>query len=194
MATKTPLTPEFDREKSPVKLSVYDEQTLGKLLGLQPRDRFPTLGQLSENLSENQVLLRTGSKLPTRASHIRAFELVQKDAERLYRTITELPEHHRTVLPDAAVFLGQLAEFHDQVQIGLIQMRGRKSARGGAKKQQIAWARKVVEHSIGIFFDLNARGPNGKLRSEGLKAPVFVQERLRFIEYCMDLISSPPDD
>lgn len=194
MATKTPLTPEFDREKSPVDLSGSDQAALRMYLGIAPRDLGTTLDRLREQLSENQACLKEAEKLPTRASHIRAFKDVQEVAAKLYQTINTLPDHHRKMLPDVTLFVDQLAKFHNDVKIGLIQMRGRGSARGGGRLQAIARARQTAEHSIGFFFDMNARGPDGKLRSEGLTAPVFVQERKLFIEYCMDLIGPPPDD
>lgn len=138
-----------------------------------------------------QASLRGAPVAPQRAHHIDAFKLVRKDAERLYRTIEGLPEHHRSLLPDAAAFMDQLATFHDNVQIGLRQMKARKSPRGGGKRQLIANTRKVAEHSFGVFFDLNALGENGELLSHGLKEPRYVPERQRFVEYCMALIEPP---
>lgn len=189
MVTKTQPKRQVAVRTSEVTLSSHDQATLGQLLGAGPRDRASLLDRLREQLSEHQACLRGAPLMPTRANHIAAFSEVQKDAARLYQTITQLPEHHRKVLPEVSTFVDQLAKFHDDVQIGLIQMRGRGTGRGGAKKQAIAGARKTVEHGLGVFFDLNARAPDGNLRTEGLTAPTFSQERLHFIEYCMDLIA-----
>lgn len=188
MVTKTEPKRRAIVVKQPVELSPHEKATLGQLLGMGPRDRGATLELLQELLAENQTCLRGAPLMPTRANHVAAFAMVQKDAERLYRTITDLAEHHRSMLPDASTFVDQLAKFHDDVQIGLIQMRGRGSARGGGKRQGVAAARQMVEHSLGMFFDLNALAPNGTLRSERLSRSVFVQERQHFIEYCMGLI------
>lgn len=189
MVTKTQPKRQVVVRTSEVTLSSHDQATLGQLLGVGSRDRAALLDRLREQLAEHQASLRGAPLMPTRANHIAAFSEVQKDAARLYQTITKLPEHHRTVLPGVSTFVDQLAKFHDDVQIGLIQMRGRGTGRGGAKKQAIAGARKTVEHALGVFFDLNARSPDGTLRTEGLTAPTFSQERLHFIEYCMDLIA-----
>lgn len=191
MPTITPPKKQRVVTRREFTLSEYQRRELAKLLGIKPRDRQEIFALLLSHFSDQDAALRGAPLAPTRAHHIGAFVKVQKDAERLYRTITELPDHHRALLPDVGTFVDQLAKFHDGIQTGLYQMRGRGSARGGAKKQVVAGARKTVEHSLGIFFDLNARAPNGKLRSEGLTAPVFVQERLLFIEFCMDLLNSP---
>ena len=191
MVTKTEPKRRAIVVKLPVEFSTHDKATLGRLLGMGPRERGPTLKRLQEQLAENQACLRGAPLMPTRAHHVEAFNRVQKDAEKLYRTITDLAEHHRSMLPDASTFVDQLVKFHDDVQMGLIQMRGRKSARGGGKQQVVAGARQIVEHSLGMFFDLNALAPDGKLRSDGLARPVFVQERKDFREHCVDLISPP---
>jgi ABC-type Na+ transport system ATPase subunit NatA len=189
MPTITPPKRQVTVTKSDITLTRSNQDEIGRLLGLDRAGRATTLNALQGLLSENQALLRGAPLAPQRAHQVSAHTLVQKDAARLYKTITSLPDHHRQNLPDVEKFVSQLAEFHDQVQIGLIQMKGRGSQRGGGKKRGVAMARKVAEHSIGVFFDLNALGTDGKLRTDGLTVPAYAIERKHFVEYCMDLIS-----
>jgi hypothetical protein len=189
MPTKTPLKRQATVTRGEIALTRYNQDEIGKLLGLKRSNRAATLDALQVILSENQVLLRGAPLAPQRAHQISAHTLVQKDAARLYQTITSLPDHHRQNLPDVDKFVSQLTEFHDQVQIGLIQMRGRGSQRGGGKKRGIAMARQVAERSIGVFFDLNALDADGQPRTAGLTIPTFASERQHFVEYCMDLIA-----
>lgn len=190
MPTITPLKRQATVTQSDIKLTRSNQDEIGRLLGLNRSSRKEVLEDLCRVLSANQALLRGAPLAPQRAHQIRAHSLVQKDAARLYKTIAKLPGHHLQNLPDVEKFVSQLAEFHDQVQIGLIQMRSRKSQRGGGKKQNVAMTKRAVEFSIGMFFDLNALGTNGQLRTAGLTAPMFAIERQHFVEYCIDLI--PP--
>lgn len=190
MVTETQPKRQATVVKSPVHLSTYHQGMLGQLLGIDRRDRGPALERLREVLAENHACLRGAPLTPTRAHHVAAFAKVQKDAQRLYQTIDGLPAHHREQLPDVGVFAGQLAKFHDEVQIGLFQMRGRGSARGGAKKQAIAGARQMVQFSLSMFFDLNAHAPNGSPWTVEAKVTdaAFARDRQHFIEYCLGLI------
>jgi hypothetical protein len=176
--------------KAPVQMTPFKESEAGRLLGIKPSQRGPVMAELRARLTECSALLRGAPLAPQRAHQVAAHEQVRKDAARLYKTISELPDHHRNNIPDADVFLTQLGNFHDQLQFGLIQMRGRGSQRGGGKQRTIARTRQAVEHSLGMFFDLNAVDGKGRLRSDSIKAtgPIFLPERLRFVEYCMGLI------
>lgn len=191
MPTITPVKKQHVVVRREFTLSPYQQRELAKLLGIKQKGEKDIFAILLAHFADHSARLRGAPLAPQRANHITAFAKVQKEAARLYETIAVLPDHHRTLLPNVDAFTSQLAAFHDGVQTGLIQMCGRPSPHGGGKTQSVAGARLVVEHSLGVFFDLNARAPDGKCRNEGLTAPMFVQERQYFVEYCMDLIETP---
>lgn len=153
-------------------------------------------------LSDAKKKLISADGGPLRAHLIAAHEDIRaraegvyRDTERLLRIIKETGEPYRSSLPDipeAGDFLAQLGIFHDQLSIGLSQMRGLPNARGGARKVEQAKAKEVVHHALRTFFDLNATDANGELRSASLNEQgrtaweSFVEDRDDFVAWAAD--------
>lgn len=130
--------------------------------------RADTVDRLNALLDDCGAKLQAAEAGPLRAHVIAANEPVRALAERLYKTIAKLDAPYRNMLPGAPAFVDHLANFHDQLAITLFQMRGRSSARGGARKVEQKNAKDTVLHALRAFYDLNALGDDGKLRSSNL--------------------------
>lgn len=150
------------------KTEVWKSQLAHHLGIVDTTARANALDRLNALLDDCGEKLQAAGAGPLRAHVIAANEPIRALAERLYKAIAKLDAPYRNALPDASAFVDHLADFHDQLAITLFQMRGRSSARGGARKVEQKKAKDTVLHALRTFYDLNALGDDGELRSSNL--------------------------
>ncbi|MBD8873860.1 hypothetical protein [Rhodanobacter sp. DHB23] len=150
------------------KTEVWKSQLASHLGISDTTARANAVERLNALLDDCGEKLRVAEAGPLRAHVIAANEPVRDLAEKLYKAIAKLDAPYRNMLPDASAFVDHLANFHDQLAITLFQMRGRSSARGGARKVEQKNAKDTALHALRAFYDLNALGDDGELRSRAL--------------------------
>lgn len=192
MVTKTKPRRPVRVLRSAVSLSRSHAARIGRLLGYgEESERAVVLARLCELLSDQQAAIRGAPVAPLRSHLIAELENVVQASRKFYDALAQTTDPAKGLMPDLTVVLHAVATFHDDTAVVLLQMRGRPSQRGGAKRSNIRRTRETAKHAIGVFWDLNARDTNGTPVSESARksGKTYWRERAEFVEYCMDLIT-----
>lgn len=193
MPTKTKPKRAVQVRKSHVNLS--REQALHirrNLLGWSSGSGWDAIrDRLCEQLSEHQALLRGAPVSPLLAHLIAELKQVHKATNAYLDTLANVTPHGYRMMPGIDEVRQAVEAFEWNTRVSLIQMDGQPKQRGGAKRANIKKAREVVEHSLGIFWDLNAQDRGGVQALSEHPGVFLYPQRTNFIEYCVGLITPP---